>query len=180
MRFDASPRPRKGVCHLQGLARTSVIVDAQQFGHIWFRSVIQVRRTGELTDRATGKHLPSSPLHGQRTATVRKILGQRLYCKRRNCLFSTQFMADLPRSRVADCHTCFYFTGVDFLDRFSLGLDEAPSSDTGVYLRTALYVPFIRRWSFLFQLMPSSMFLGDSSAAEGSLTRFTAIMARIS
>ena len=66
------------------------------------------------------------------------------------------------------------------MGRFSLGLDEATSRDTGVYLRISLYVPFIWRWPSLFQLMPSSMFLGDSSAAEGSLTRFTAIMARIS
>ena len=61
MRFDASPRPEKGVCHLQGLARTSVTVDALPFGQIWFRSVIRVRRTGVLTDRDTRKHLPSSP-----------------------------------------------------------------------------------------------------------------------
>ena len=51
-------------------------------------------------------------------ATVRKILGQCLYCKRRNCSFSTQFMADLPSSRVADCRPCFYFTGVDFFGPF--------------------------------------------------------------
>ena len=60
MRFDASPRPEKDFCHLQGLARTSVTVDDLPFGQIWFRSVIQVRRTGVLTDRATRKHLPSS------------------------------------------------------------------------------------------------------------------------
>ena len=51
-------------------------------------------------------------------ATVRKILGQCLYCNRRNCSFSTQLMADLPRSRVADSHPCFYFTGVDFFGPF--------------------------------------------------------------
>ena len=61
MRFDASPRPEKGVCHLQGLARTSVTVDVLPFGQIWFRSVIRVRRTGVLTDRATEKYLPSGP-----------------------------------------------------------------------------------------------------------------------
>ena len=61
MRFDASPRPEKGVCHLQGLARTSVTVDALPFGQIWFRSVIRIRRRGVLTDRATRKHLLSSP-----------------------------------------------------------------------------------------------------------------------
>ena len=61
MRFDASPSPEKGACHLQGLARTSVTVDALPFEQIWFRSLIRVRRTGVLTDRATGKHLPSSP-----------------------------------------------------------------------------------------------------------------------
>ena len=66
MRSDASPRPEKSVCHLQGLARTSVTVDALRFGQIWFRSVIRVRRTGVLTDRATGKHLPSSPTNVQR------------------------------------------------------------------------------------------------------------------
>ena len=48
MRFDASPRPEKGVCHLQGLARTPVAVDALSFGQIWFRSVKRVRRTGIL------------------------------------------------------------------------------------------------------------------------------------
>ena len=52
------------------------------------------------------------------TATVCKILEQCLYCKRRNCSFSTQFMADLLRSRVADCHPCFYFTGVHFFGSF--------------------------------------------------------------
>ena len=62
MRFDALPRPEKDVCHLQGLARTSATVDALTLGQIWFRSVIQVRRTGILTDQATGKHLPSSPI----------------------------------------------------------------------------------------------------------------------
>ena len=86
------------------------------------------------------------------SATVRKILGQSLYCKGRNCSFSIQFMAYLPRSRVANCHPCFYFTRVDFLGRFSLGLDEATSSDTGLYLRASLYVPFIWRWPSLFQL----------------------------
>ena len=61
MRFDISSRPGKGVRHLQVLARASVTVDALLFGHIWFRPVIRVRRTGVFTDRATGKHLPSSP-----------------------------------------------------------------------------------------------------------------------
>ena len=61
MRFDASSRPEKGVCHLQGLARTSVAVDVLPFGQIWFRSVIRVRRTDVLADRATRKYLPSSP-----------------------------------------------------------------------------------------------------------------------
>ena len=61
MRFDASPCPEKGVCYLQGLARTSVKVDVPPFEQIWFRSVIRDRRTCVLTDRATGKHLPSSP-----------------------------------------------------------------------------------------------------------------------
>ena len=57
MRFDASSRPKKGVCHLQGLARTSVIVVTSPLGQIWFQSVIQIWRTGALTDRATRKHL---------------------------------------------------------------------------------------------------------------------------
>ena len=61
IRLDASSRPEKGVCHLQGIARTSVIVDAMPFGQIWFRPVVRVRRTGVLTDLATRKHLPSSP-----------------------------------------------------------------------------------------------------------------------
>ena len=61
MRFDASPSPEKGVCHLKGLAKTSVTVDALPLGQIWFQSVMRVRRTGLLTDRAAGKHLPSSP-----------------------------------------------------------------------------------------------------------------------
>ena len=60
MRFDALPLPEKDVCHLQGLTRASVIVDA--LGQMWFRSVIRVRRTGVLMDWATGKHLPSSPI----------------------------------------------------------------------------------------------------------------------
>ena len=62
MRFDASPRPEKSVCHLQDLVRTSITVDALPFGQIWFRSVMRVRRTGVLTDQVTRKHLPSSPL----------------------------------------------------------------------------------------------------------------------
>ena len=49
MRFDTSPHSEKGVCHLQGLAKTSVTVDAPPFGQIWFRSVIRVRKTGVLT-----------------------------------------------------------------------------------------------------------------------------------
>ena len=61
IRFDASLRPEKGVCHLQGLAKIPVIVDALPFGQIWFRSVILVWRTGVLTHRATRKHLPSNP-----------------------------------------------------------------------------------------------------------------------
>ena len=61
MRFDALPRPEKGVCHLQGLVRTSVTVDALPLGQIWLRSAVQVRRTGVLMDRATRKHLSSSP-----------------------------------------------------------------------------------------------------------------------
>ena len=32
---DVSPHPEKGVCHLQGLTRTSVTVDALPFGQIW-------------------------------------------------------------------------------------------------------------------------------------------------
>ena len=78
MLFDASPRPGKGVCHLQGLARTSVAVDALQFGQIWFRSVIRVRRTDVLTSWATGKHLPSSPDDhgtGSRQLTMNKLTG---------------------------------------------------------------------------------------------------------
>ena len=62
IRFDASPRPEKGVCHLQGLARISVTVDALPFGQNWFRSVIRVRRIGVLTDLATRNDPPSSPL----------------------------------------------------------------------------------------------------------------------
>ena len=52
----------KDVCHLQGLSRTSVTVEALLFGQIWFRSVIRVQRTDVLTDRATKKHLPSCPV----------------------------------------------------------------------------------------------------------------------
>ena len=63
IRFDASTRSKLGVCHLQGLARTSVTVDALPFGQIWFRSVIRARRTGVLTDRATGKYL--SPVRSE-------------------------------------------------------------------------------------------------------------------
>ena len=61
MSLDASTRPEESVCHLQGLARTSVTVDALPFGQIWFRFVIRVQRTGVLRERATRKHLPSSP-----------------------------------------------------------------------------------------------------------------------
>ena len=57
MRFDALPRPEKGVCHFQALARTSVTVDAPQFGQIWLRSAIRAEDR-LLTDRATRKHLP--------------------------------------------------------------------------------------------------------------------------
>ena len=42
--------------------KTSVTADAPPFGQIWFRFVIRVRRTGVLTDRATTKHLPFSPV----------------------------------------------------------------------------------------------------------------------
>ena len=59
MHFDASPRPQKGVCHLQDPARTSVTVDALPFGQIWFRSVTRVWRSGVLTEWAT-RNLPSS------------------------------------------------------------------------------------------------------------------------
>ena len=41
MAFDASPGPENSVCHLQGLARTSVAVDYLPFGQVWFRSVIK-------------------------------------------------------------------------------------------------------------------------------------------
>ena len=47
------------------LARTSATVDALPLGKNWFRSVIQVRRTGALIDRATIKHLKSSFRVGQ-------------------------------------------------------------------------------------------------------------------
>ena len=49
--FYASPHLEKGIGHLQGLTRTSVIIDALQLGQIWFRSVIRVQRTSVLTDR---------------------------------------------------------------------------------------------------------------------------------
>ena len=62
MRFDGLLRPEKGVCHLQGFARTSATVDALPFGQIWFQSVLQIQRTDVLTDWATRKHLPSSSL----------------------------------------------------------------------------------------------------------------------
>ena len=62
MRFDASLRAEKGVCHLQGLAKTLATVDSLPLGQIWFQSVIRVRRTAVLTDRATRKQLPSSLL----------------------------------------------------------------------------------------------------------------------
>ena len=64
MRFNASPRPEKNVCHLQGLARTLVAVDALLFGQNHFRSVIRVRRAGVLMDRTTKKHLLSSFICG--------------------------------------------------------------------------------------------------------------------
>ena len=67
MRFDASPRPEKGVCQLQGLARTSVTVGALPFGQILFRSVMRVRRTGILTDRNTRKQLSSNPVFVEAT-----------------------------------------------------------------------------------------------------------------
>ena len=62
MRYDAGPRSKKGVCHLQDLARTSATADVLPFGQIWFRSVILVRGTGVLTDRVTRKHQPFIPI----------------------------------------------------------------------------------------------------------------------
>ena len=47
-------------------------------------------------------------------ATIRKVLGHCLFCKRRNSSFGKQFMADLPLCRVTSGNPPFYFTGVDY------------------------------------------------------------------
>ena len=51
MRFDASPHPERGVCHLQILARTSVTVDALPFGQIWFRFGLSYEFEGQAYSR---------------------------------------------------------------------------------------------------------------------------------
>ena len=47
-------------------------------------------------------------------ATVRKVLGQCLLCKRKNALAGQQIMSDLPTSRLEANKPSFYFTRVDY------------------------------------------------------------------
>ena len=47
-------------------------------------------------------------------ATICKVLGHCLFCKRRNSSFGKQFIADLPLCRVTSGNPPFYFTGVDY------------------------------------------------------------------
>jgi len=51
-------------------------------------------------------------------ATVRKVLGKCLFCKRRNAKVGKQFMADLPKERVMPDKPVFHATGIDFFGPF--------------------------------------------------------------
>ena len=62
MRFDASACPEKVVCHLQGLVKTSVTVDALLFGQIWFRSVIAYEFGGQAYSRTELRESICRPL----------------------------------------------------------------------------------------------------------------------
>ena len=50
--------------------------------------------------------------------TVRKVLSQRLLCKRRNATTGKQHMADLPADRVTFSYPLFCFIGIDYFGQF--------------------------------------------------------------
>ena len=51
-------------------------------------------------------------------ATVRKVLGKCILCRRRNARAGQQMMSDLPKERVTPCNPPFYFSGVDYFGPF--------------------------------------------------------------
>ena len=53
-------------------------------------------------------------------ATVRKILGKCLFCRKRNASPGKQIMADLPEGRLSVNNPVFYVTGVDYFGPFEI------------------------------------------------------------
>ena len=53
-------------------------------------------------------------------ATVRKVLGKCVFCRRRNAKLSSQVMSDLPAERLSPNMPPFYCTGVDCFDPFTV------------------------------------------------------------
>ena len=53
-------------------------------------------------------------------ATVRKVLGKCVFCRRRNAKLSSQVMSDLPAERLTPNKPPFYCTGVDFFGPFTV------------------------------------------------------------
>ena len=70
-------------------------------------------------------------------ATVRKVLGQCLLCKRRNARAGQQIMSDLPNSRLAANKPPFYFTGEDYFGPMFVKQGRA----------------MVKRWGCLFTCM---------------------------
>jgi len=52
------------------------------------------------------------------TATVRKVLGQCLFCRRKNARPGVQMMADLQKERLTPNKPAFCFTGFDYFGPF--------------------------------------------------------------
>ena len=80
----------------------------------------QRQRTGHCGMANTWTQLRQTYWIVKGAATVRKVLGKCVFCRRRNAKLSLQVMSDLPAERLTRNKPPFYFTGVDFFGPFTV------------------------------------------------------------
>jgi len=67
------------------------------------------------------------------TATVRKVLGKRVFCRRRNAKMSSQVMSDLPAKTLTPHKPPFFLLVLISLVHLRSGKPEATSKDTAAF-----------------------------------------------
>jgi len=80
----------------------------------------QHRRTGLCGMANTWTKLRQTYWIVKGAATVRKVLGKCVFCRRRKAKLSSQVMSDLSAERLTPNKPPFYFTGVDFFGLFTV------------------------------------------------------------